>query len=138
MSNSIIPVGSAVGGFTPSTPQLSPGAPVQPTGLGDLGGKTVTQPAPIPTSAINPGGHAAASPVAIQSALAHVQDYLKNLSAEVQYSMDKATGDTVFKVVNSVTGAVIRQVPSEDILVMAGKLKALDEKSTGLLLDQQT
>ena len=138
MSDPIVPVGGTTGGVTLPVQPSVPGAPVQKAAPTNPGGTSVSNQAPSHTAAAQQGASHAASPAVVQSAVAQVQAYLKSHSAEVQFSEDKASGHTVFKVVNSVTHEVIRQVPSEEILEMARKLKALDEGTTGILIDQQT
>ena len=136
MSDAIGSTIGATGGYTLPAPAVSPGPPVQKTAPVDPGGPQ----APIVQATGNQGGQHTASPAAIHTALTQVRDFMKRLPlpAEVEYFEDKASGQSVFKVVNPTTGDVIRQVPSEDILNMARKLKAMQDGSTGLLIDQQS
>jgi flagellar protein FlaG len=69
-----------------------------------------------------------------------LRQFLKDLPSDLQFKEDQDTGHLYFKVVNPVTQEVIRQVPSEEILAMARKLKELADagkKAPGVLLDQQ-
>lgn len=80
-----------------------------------------------------------ASSEEIDAAAKEIKEYLKNSQSNLHFSMDKDTGSVVFKVINSSTGEVIRQVPAEEILVMARKLRQLSEASdsSGVLLDEK-
>lgn len=51
---------------------------------------------------------------------------------EIKYSVDKETGIITFTVIDPTTKKVIRQVPSEEIVAMARRLK-----QQGLLLDKE-
>lgn len=69
-----------------------------------------------------------------------LRQFLSDLPSNLQFKEDQDTGHLYFKVVNPVTQEVIRQVPSEEVLAMARKLKELSDagkKAPGVLLDQQ-
>ncbi len=69
-----------------------------------------------------------------------LRQFLNDLPSNLQFRQDQDTGHLYFKVVNPVTQEVIRQVPSEEVLAMARKLKELSDagkKAPGVLLDQQ-
>ncbi len=76
----------------------------------------------------------------LEEATKNLQAYLKALPSDLQFRKDEDSGKSFFKVVNPVTREVIRQVPSEEVLAMARKLKELDllgNKAHGLLLDHE-
>jgi flagellar protein FlaG len=76
----------------------------------------------------------------LEEATKSLQAYLKGLPSDLQFRQDEDSGKAFFKVVNPVTREVIRQVPSEEVLAMARKLKELDQlgnKAPGLLLDHE-
>lgn len=72
----------------------------------------------------------------IQSALDSMNKVLKQNNAGLEFSVDKDTRRTVFKLVESTTGEVIRQYPTEDLLAIA---RAIDQmpQYQGLLLSQK-
>lgn len=70
---------------------------------------------------------------ALLKALSEVQKAIEPVAQDLLFSIDKETGRTIVKVVDSATDKVIRQIPSEEILAIA---KALDNFQ-GLLLKQQ-
>lgn len=49
--------------------------------------------------------------------------YLNNLANELQFRVDDATGDSVMTIYNTRTNAVVRQVPSEEVLAMSRYLQ---------------
>jgi flagellar protein FlaG len=58
---------------------------------------------------------------------------MQNLQRELQFSVDDQTGRTVIKVLDSETDTVIRQIPPEEILDLARKLKDQDDDKGKLL-----
>jgi flagellar protein FlaG len=69
----------------------------------------------------------------LQQALSDVQEVIQPVARDLLFSIDKESGKTVVKIVDSSTDKVIRQFPSEELLAIA---KALD-KFQGLLLRQE-
>ncbi|HMV17511.1 MAG TPA: flagellar protein FlaG [Zoogloea sp.] len=126
---SIQPVGGA--STQPYTPpvQSTPGAQGAirkadaPTAPGDVQAvRDATQnPAAPPT------------PEQLNQAVKQIQDVIKQTAQSLQFSIDKDSGMTVVKVVDTESKKVIRQIPSEEVMAIA---KALD-KLQGLLVKQQ-
>lgn len=69
----------------------------------------------------------------LQNSVDAMNEFVSKLNSALQFSIDKDTGKTVVKVVDTSTDQVIRQIPSEEALGIA---KALD-KLKGLLIQQQ-
>ena len=69
----------------------------------------------------------------LQDAVASSNNFLKTVTNALEFSVDKDSGNTVVKVVDTATKEVIRQFPSEEMLAIA---KALD-KIQGLLIQQK-
>lgn len=69
----------------------------------------------------------------LESAVEKVQSFTQKQAKELQFNIDKDSGRTVIKVVDTSTQEVIRQIPSEEMLSMA---KALDQLQ-GLLIKQK-
>jgi len=74
-----------------------------------------------------------ASKAQLQEAVKAGNDFLKTVTNAVEFSLDKDSGETVVKVVDTSTKEVLRQFPSEEMLAIA---KALD-KIQGLLIKQK-
>jgi len=56
-----------------------------------------------------------------------------SLSANVQFSYDAESGESLVRVVDRETGQVIRQIPSEDMI----ELKRALDRIAGLMIDQK-
>lgn len=73
------------------------------------------------------------SPEQIDRAMAEVKRALPPVARNLQFSIDKDTGRSVVKVVDSSTNEVIRQIPSEELLAIA---RSIDNFS-GLFVKQK-
>jgi len=62
-----------------------------------------------------------------------VNEFLKPINNSINFSLDEETGITVVKVIDVATKEIIRQIPSEEMLVIA---KAIDQMK-GLLVQQK-
>jgi flagellar protein FlaG len=79
---------------------------------------------------------APAPPVAAGQVRRVVEDINRQLEAAAQnlrFSVDDTTGKTVVRVVDSTTGDVIRQVPSEELLAISRSIDRLQ----GLLFNKE-
>ena len=72
-------------------------------------------------------------PQTLQNALGNLSAHVQNLHRSLQFSVDQESGDTVVKVVDAETKEVIRQIPSEELLAIAQRLRA----GNGVLLTEQ-
>jgi len=70
-----------------------------------------------------------------ERALAQLNDFLKSQQQQLEFSMDKATRRIVLRVIDTSSGQVIRQVPSEDWLHLAQTLAS--GGSGGALIQDQ-
>ncbi len=68
-----------------------------------------------------------------------INSHLQQADTQLRIQVDAATGRTVYRVVDPVTGQVVLQMPSEQVLAMAHSLQSLDKSagSSGVLLDQK-
>jgi len=75
---------------------------------------------------------------ALEAAAKSVEAYLQRSSSSLKFGVDQETGSYTFKIIDPVTQETIRQVPSEEILEMARRLRALDDPKdvSGILMDQ--
>lgn len=113
----------SLNGFTGGKPQ----ATVAPGG----------NPAPIVAAAAKPSQApiqqtAPPSPQQISQAVEKIKAALPSDANSLQFSLDDHTGKTIVKVVDTQTGELIRQIPSEELLKIAQSV----DKMQGLLLKQ--
>lgn len=74
------------------------------------------------------------TPAQVQNAVDSINKAMKQVNANVEFSIDEDTRKTIIKVVESETGEVIRQFPSEEILAIA---RAIDNMQQGFLVKQE-
>lgn len=61
---------------------------------------------------------------------------VQNVQRNLQFSVDDPSGATVIRVVDTVTGQTIRQIPSVEALALAEHLKSVTDADTnGLLIE---
>jgi len=69
----------------------------------------------------------------VQQAAKQVQQIVQAQTSNLTFSVDQGSGKTIVKLMDSETGKVIRQIPSEEMIAMS---EAMD-KMQGLLLKQK-
>lgn len=68
----------------------------------------------------------------LDKALGSLSAHVQNLHRSLQFSVDKGSGETVVRVVDSETKEVIRQIPSEEVLAIAERLRS----ASGVLVSE--
>lgn len=94
------------------------------------------RPAPVPSPAKNEDPHVADFPQAthLQNAVGKFNDVMRQSKQNLEFSVDADTKKPVVKLVDTETGDVIRQIPSEEMLSIA---RSIDQFQQGLLLKQK-
>jgi flagellar protein FlaG len=70
----------------------------------------------------------------LQQAIQQVQAAVQAHASSIQFSLDKDTGETIVKVVDTQTNEVIRQIPSKEMIAIA---QSIDQQLQGILLKQK-
>lgn len=120
--------------LAPASPQTGPLAKLNPS---------LSAPA-SPSSGPTVRGRSGApakepTPAEVDSAAQAFSDFLQQTQPDLVFQVDRATKEPYFEVVDAKTRKVIRQVPSEEVLAMARKLRELAHAldASGVLVDQQ-
>lgn len=142
MADQVNPLGSLAPGLPPTPP-----VPTVPATAARLPSVPETTLRPSLTQAADhqgpdgkgPSAPGVSSEQTLGAAVQDVKNYLQQLSSELQFGVDKGSGSFYFKVVNPATREVIRQVPSEEVLAMARKLRefANPKTASGVLMDKE-
>lgn len=61
----------------------------------------------------------------VEQAASSIQGYVQSIRRDLNFAVDDSSGRVVVKVTDSVSGDVIRQIPSEDALKLAENLEAV-------------
>ena len=69
----------------------------------------------------------------VLQAAKQVQEMVQTKASNLIFSLDKDSGKTIVKIVDSQTDEVIRQIPSEEIVALANALDQMQE-TQGVLL----
>ena len=70
---------------------------------------------------------------ALEQALDNLSTHVQNLQRSLLFSVDRDSGETIVRIVDSETHAVIRQIPSQELLAIEAHLRS----SAGVLLSAQ-
>jgi flagellar protein FlaG len=98
------------------------------------GSAGIPQPVPAPrvTGPVSaPASTPPREPEQVQQAVEQIQRVVSLVANNLQFTVDKGTGKTIIRVVDSQTEEVIRQIPTEEVLSIA---RALDQMH-GLLFN---
>ena len=130
--------------------QVNPTGSLAPGVLMTLQAQAVAKPPSSPERAIaakttssrpngSEGGSLAAPAKAPETAAQEINDYLKQSGSDLSFAVDKVSGLSYFQVIDSATKEVIRQVPSEEVLAMARKLRSMAKQTdaSGILMDKE-
>ncbi len=89
------------------------------------------QPQPLQQASQPPQEQTAAQ---VKAAVNNINQSMQFMNRGVMFSVDPSTKETVVKVVESGTGTVIKQIPSEQVLAIA---QAIDTMQQGMLLQHK-
>jgi len=78
-----------------------------------------------------PGGKGVPAEVAdsanIEKTVSEINEIVRNVQRDLAFNVDKESGRTVIRVIDSESGELIRQIPSEDLLALATHLRDFQE-----------
>ena len=70
------------------------------------------------------------SPQRVHEVVSSVRTHIQNLQRTLEFSIDEESGRTVIRVLDRESRELIRQIPAEELLVIAKRLEA----ATGILI----
>jgi flagellar protein FlaG len=70
----------------------------------------------------------------LDAAVSKLNDYVQNVQRTLSFSVDKDTGTTVVKVIDTQTNELVRQIPTEQMLKLAADL---DEQTANLFVKER-
>lgn len=74
---------------------------------------------------------------AVDQAVSSMNSFVQNLQRDLQFEVDLDLGQTVISVVDRSTNEVIRQIPSEEAVARAQRLREQFDDAGGLLIKVQ-
>ena len=76
----------------------------------------------------------------LEQAVSQMNTYAQNLQRSLQFRVDKDSGETVVRVVDPKTDEVIRQIPNEEVLLIANRMRAAatarEASTPGMLIQE--
>ena len=81
----------------------------------------------------------------IREAVSQINEFVQSVQRDLAFNLDEGSGRTVIRVIDSDSGELIRQIPSEEVLAMASHLREVrksainqNEVPPGLLFSDST
>ncbi len=95
----------------------------------------VQKPANADTVSATPVKNDKKASAELNAAVQQMNTYVQNIQRDLQFSVDEESGRNVVKVIDSKSKEVIRQIPSEEVLVLARQWaeQQADDESFNLL-----
>jgi len=59
----------------------------------------------------------------LQDAVSKINNLVQNVQRDISFSLDENSGQTVIKVVDTNSGELIRQIPTEEVLAIAAYIQ---------------
>ncbi len=83
--------------------------------------------------------------VEISETVSEINDIIRSVQRDLAFNVDEDSGRTIISVIDSESGELIRQIPSEDLLAIASQLRDFQEDTVsrgeigqGLLFSDST
>lgn len=67
----------------------------------------------------------------LREAVSQINSYVQTVQRDLSFSVDEGSGRTIITVVDSESGKLVRQIPSEEVLALASYLQDMKQESAG-------
>jgi flagellar protein FlaG len=67
----------------------------------------------------------------LREAVSQINSYVQTVQRDLSFSLDEGSGRTIIKVVDSESGKLVRQIPSEEVLALATYLQDMKKEGAG-------
>ncbi len=84
------------------------------------GGESLPQEGKVPPEKV-------ANPAGLGQAVDRINSVIQNVQRDLSFNLDEDSGRTVIRVVDSKSGKLIRQIPSEEVLALVRHLQSMEE-----------
>ena len=72
-------------------------------------------------------GSGSVSKADLDDAVSQINSYVQNVQRDLSFSVDEGSGRTIIKVIDSESGKLVRQIPSEEVLALATYLQDVSQ-----------
>ncbi len=66
----------------------------------------------------------------LREAVSQINSFVQSVQRDLSFSMDEGSGRTIIKVIDSESGKLVRQIPSEEVLALASYLQDVNQAGT--------
>lgn len=67
----------------------------------------------------------------LREAVSQINNFVQKVQRDLSFSMDEGSGRTIIKVIESNSGKLVRQIPSEEVLALATYLQDVNKDTSG-------
>ena len=107
-----------VGTLKPALPSVAQSSPTARAGRVEQG-----VPANANPDGLRKAGGSEQEQEPLENVVSNLNQLVRDLHRELQFSVDDESGDTVVKVIDSKTDEVLRQIPSEEVMRLRQRLE---------------
>lgn len=103
-------------------------SPAPATGPATSGASAAKPAKAAPEKAVEPSAEQ------LDAAVSKLNDYVQNVQRTLSFSVDKDTGMTVVKVIDTQTNELVRQIPADNVLKLAADI---DKQTASLFVKER-
>lgn len=78
-----------------------------------------------------------ASSEELSGVVKELNDYVQSINRNLEFSLDEGADRTVIRVVDTATGELVRQIPTEEVLQVARHLREMEQVAEGSFFKAQ-
>lgn len=95
--------------------------------------------APAETASANAAGTSQppANTQELTGVVKELNDYVQSINRNLEFSLDEGADRTVIRVVDTATGELVRQIPTEEVLQVARHLREMEQMAEGTFFKAQ-
>lgn len=114
----------------PSTPARTAANSAAPAGSEGNGNTDARQ-------AATEGSPSAVGEAGLRNVIQEANQYFQSINRNLEFSVDEDVNRTVVRVVDTDTGELIRQIPSEEMLQLARHMREMEKATEGMFFNAQ-
>ncbi len=73
----------------------------------------------------------------LKTAVGQINEYVRSFRTDLQFVVDEESGRSVVKVIDTESGELVRQIPSEQVLAVSRAIESNLKSSAGIILQDK-
>jgi len=73
----------------------------------------------------------------LKTAVGQINEYVRSFRTDLQFVVDEESGRSVVKVIDTESGELVRQIPSEQVLAVSRAIESNLKSSSGIILQDK-